>query len=126
MGIRGVGGGKLMARGGPGNLVLALLAGRGTERLGEIARRAGELAPPARVRALVQLTLLSGLRGVSEQLKMEMKNMGSGIIDVRKNAILRDWMEEAKAEGREEGREKGREEGREEGLAAGKAGLLQG
>jgi hypothetical protein len=88
----------------PGDLALAMLARGGTEKLKEITRRAADLSGPARIRALTQMILLSGLRGLSGRLKMEMKHMGSALIDVNKNEILRDFMEEAKAEGRAEGR----------------------
>jgi hypothetical protein len=101
----------------PGDLALAMLARGGTEKLKEITRRAADLRGPARIRALTQMILLSGLRGLSGRLKMEMKNMGSALIDVNKNEILRDFVEEAKAEGHAEGLAKGHAEGRVEGRA---------
>jgi hypothetical protein len=94
----------------PGDLALAMLARGGTEKLKEITRRAADLSGPARIRALTQSILLSGLRGLSGRLKMEMKNMGSALIDVNKNEILRDFVEEARAEGHAEGLAEGRAE----------------
>ncbi len=53
-----------------------------------------------RGRLLTQLALLSGLRGVSNELRMELKAMGSGYVDVESNPILMDWMEEASEKAR--------------------------
>ena len=104
--IREIDADRLLQSGCAGDLALAMLANGGTERLAEIARRASELTGEARVRVLSQLILLSGLRGVSEQLKMEI-TMGSLQIDIRDNVILREVWEEVMAEGIAEGKAKG-------------------
>jgi hypothetical protein len=89
----------LLRSGCPGDLALAMLAKGGTERLAEIARRAAALSDRERVRVLTQLVLLSGLRGLSGKLKMELTTMGSLRIEIQKNEILRDIWEEVMAEG---------------------------
>jgi hypothetical protein len=78
----------LLATGRPADAVLALLARNGVERLGEIVSRAKRLKGERRQRVLAQLAVISGLRGASEQLKMELKNMG--LIDIEKNVILKE------------------------------------
>ncbi len=95
----------------PGDLALAMLAKGGTEHLVEILRRASQLTGNARIRVLTQLILLSGLRGISERLKMEMKLMGSFQIDIRENAILREVWEEVLAEGEANGEARGKAAG---------------
>jgi predicted transposase YdaD len=108
---------SLLATGRPGDLVLAMLAQGGKERLREIARRAAGLSEHERVRVLTQLVLLAGLRGVSENLKMELSHMGSSTIDIRKNVILREIWEQGEAEGIVKGKAQGVAEGRAEGKA---------
>src|SRR5205807_2290627 len=83
---------------------------------------AAGLDPLKRNRALAQMALLSGLRRLPEQLKMELKNMSSLLED---NEIVREWYERAIAKGLEQGLEKGLEKGRAEGLDEGKAVLLR-
>jgi hypothetical protein len=100
----------LLRSGKPGDLALAVLASGGTEKLAEIVRCAAQLAPPARNRALTQLTLLSGLRRLSGKFRMEVRRMGL-MIDLRENVILREWYDEAVAKGRSEGRTEGVTEG---------------
>ena len=98
--IRGIDAQALLGSARPGDLSLAMLASGGTERLAEIARRAGELEAADRVRAVTQLVVLSGLRGLSGRLRMELKHMGSSLIDINKNVILREIVDNALAEGR--------------------------
>ena len=57
---------------------------------------------------MMQLILLSGLRGLSGRLRMEMKTMGSFQIDIQKNEILRDVWEQVMAEGIATGVAKGK------------------
>ena len=85
----------LLASGRPGDMALAMLARGGAEKLHEILERARTLAAPERGRLVMQLAVLSGLRGLSNQLKMELKAMGSGYVDIESNPILQDWMAEA-------------------------------
>ena len=93
---------------------MAMLAMGGANRLKQIAQRAAALSPAARTRVFVQLTLLAGLRGLSERLRMEVKAMGSQRAPFRDNVILREFFDEERAEGKAEGK------------AAGMAELLRG
>ena len=129
--IRDINAAELL-KGNAGDLALAVLAGGGNKLLPEILRKAARLKGAARERALAQILVLSGLRGLVGKVESEMKNMGV-VIDVRKNRVLMKWRKEAieegrvegKAEGRVEGRVAGLEEGRSRGLAEGRAGLLR-
>ncbi|MBY0505922.1 MAG: hypothetical protein K2X03_18545 [Bryobacteraceae bacterium] len=100
----------LLATGNPGDCALALLARGGPESLRTILRQANRLPPEARERALSHLYVFSGLRRMSNQLRMEMKAMGI-TIDIEKNSILKDTRDSALAAGRMEGRMEGRVEG---------------
>ena len=123
--IREIDADTLLGSGCAGDLALAMLAKGGTGRLAEIVRRAAELKDQSRIRVLSQLILLSGLRELSGQLKMEM-TMGSLQIDIRDNEILREVWEEVMAEGEAKGEAKGKAEGLAEGLAEGEvAGKLK-
>ena len=115
MDIRELDAGKLLQSGSAGDLVLAMLAKGGTERLGEIARRAAGLGD----RVLTQLILLSGLRKLSRRLRMELTTMGSFQTIIRKNEILRDVWEEVMAEGLAKGKAEGKAEGEAKGEAKG-------
>ena len=86
----------LIASGRPGDLVLAMLANGGPDRVVEIIRRANELRGPERQRVLAQLVLLCGLRQLAGRLTMEVKTMGA-TIDIAKNEILRDLMRDGQA-----------------------------
>jgi hypothetical protein len=86
----------LMASGRPGDLVLAMLANGGPDRVAEIIRRANELSASERQRVLTQMLLLCGLRRLTGRLTMELKSMGA-TIDIAKNEILRDWMRDGQA-----------------------------
>jgi len=90
----------------PGDWALALLARGGVKRLRQIVEKANGLAGARRSRVLTQLAVFSGLRGASEQLRMEMKHMGV-VIDIEKNVILRDIRDSAMAEGEARGKAEG-------------------
>ena len=94
----------LLRSGHPADLVLAMLARGGEDRLHEIILRAAALEGSARMHVITQLTLLAGLRNLSESLRMEVKTMGSVIINIRENAILRDIWDTVMAEGKAEGK----------------------
>jgi predicted transposase YdaD len=74
------------------------------------------LKSPDRERALVQLSVLAGLRHLSSRLRMELKAMAI-TIDIEKNAILKEILDKGRAEGRAEGRVEGRAEGEVKGRA---------
>lgn len=110
----------------PGDLVLALLARGGTERLREIIIRASELPSPIRERVLAQIGVLSGLRRLSGKFTMEVKTMGI-TVDIDKHVFLREIRQAALAEGKAEGIAEGKAEGKAEGIAEGKAeGIAEG
>jgi hypothetical protein len=111
MDIREMDAGDLLTRGKPADYVLAMLAGGGDGRIREIVRKIAGLGGPLRERALAQLMVLSGLRGLPARVQWEMKDMGV-VIDIRKNPVLMRWQKEFLAEGIQKGREEGREEGR--------------
>jgi hypothetical protein len=96
MDIRALESEALIASGRPGDLVLAMLAKGGPERLVEILRRTIELNGPERERTLTQLAILSRLRQLTGRLKMELKAMG-GTIDIAKHEILRDIVRDSQA-----------------------------
>ena len=89
---------ETLLRGGPGDWALALLANGGPERRGEIIAKAMALPSPQRERLLVQLFVLSGLRHLDKEIKMEMEEMGA-YIDIQENVILKDIWDKGKAEG---------------------------
>ena len=103
MDIREIDSEALMRAGRPGDLALAMLARGGTEKLHRILEQTKSLDPSARNRALTQLALLSGLRRLSDELRLELKAMNSTYIDIQENAILREWFEEAEARGEARG-----------------------
>ena len=94
--IRTLESGALIASGRPGDLVLAMLANGGPERLAEIIRRTGQLREPGRQRVLAQLVLLCGLRQLTGRLTMELKTMGA-TINIAKNEILHDLIRDGQA-----------------------------
>ena len=116
----------LLQSGSAGDLVLAMLAKGGAERLGEIAGRIAGLKYKERVRVLTQLILLSGLRKLTGRLRMELGAMGSLQIDIRKNEILRDVWEEVMAEGLAKGEARGEARGEAKGELIGKRKALHG
>ena len=117
--IREIDARELLRSARPGDLVLAMLAKGGTERLTEIARRIALLSGAERSRALTQLMLLSGLRALSGSMRMELNTMASDVIDIEKIEFFRDRIRDltdraqakALAEGLAEGLAKGRGEG---------------
>jgi hypothetical protein len=122
--IREIDAGELLRSARPGDLVLAMLAKGGTERLAEIAQRTVLLTGIERSRVLTQLVLLSGLRALSGNMKMELKSMASNVIDIEKNEILRDIIhdltDQAQAKALAKGLAKGLARGLAEGLAKGR------
>jgi hypothetical protein len=61
-------------------------------------RQLRRLPPEQMQRAAVQLTVLSGLRMLSQRVKMELKRMPLDL-DLSKNAVIKDFLEQARAEG---------------------------
>ena len=104
--IREFDAGALLASGNPGDFALALLAHGGVRKMREILRKANELPEPQRRRVFTQMAILSGLRGASEQITMEMNSMGL-YVEIESNAFLRNIRNSALAEGRNEGRVEG-------------------
>jgi hypothetical protein len=84
----------LLNSGRPGDLALALLARGGVEKLRSILEMTKSLSGPDRDRALMRLAFLAGLRGVSNQLRLEMAGMNSTYIDFEENAVLQMWKEQ--------------------------------
>ena len=105
--IREIDAGEFLRSGRPGDMVLAMLARGGTDRLAEIARRLVLLSGAERSRVLTQLKLLSGLRALSGSMKMDLKNMASDVIDIEKNEFFRDIIRDLKDKAQAEGRGKG-------------------
>ncbi len=91
--IREIDADRLLASGRPGDLALALLAKGGTDRLREILVHAARLPGPERERVLLQMALLSGLRRLSNRVKMELNTMSGIYIDVESNPLLKEWIE---------------------------------
>ena len=88
---------QLIASGRPGDLALAMLAGGGTERVLEIAKRAFGLEGAERQRVLYQLVQLSGLRRLTGSLTMELKTMGITTDSVNRNEFVLDAIRQAEA-----------------------------
>ena len=124
--IREIDADMLLKSGCAGDLALAMLAKGGTERLAEIAQRVAGLSDRERSRVMIQLAVLSGLRGVSEELRIEMKTMGSVQFDIRDNVILREVWEEVMAEGLAKGEARGEAKGEARGEVVGMVKLLRG
>ncbi len=110
----------LLASPRPADYALAILARNGEARVAEIVRRIVRLKGPVRERALAQLLVLSGLRGLPRRVQWEIERM-SVVLDIRKNPVLMKWRREAITEGLAEGRAKGLAEGLAEGIAKGKS-----
>ena len=100
--IREFGAAELLRSSRPGDYPLALLARGGRGKLKEILAKVGRLPEPKRSRVLTQLVVLSGLRRMAGDVRMEMKNMGLAV-DIRKNPYLREIEDNGRAEGRVEG-----------------------
>ena len=123
--IREIDADVLLSSGCAGDLALALLARGGTERLAEIAERAEGLSDRERSRVMVQLVVLSGLRGLSEQVKMEMKAMGSLQFKIRDNVILREVWDTVMSEGLAKGEARGEAKGEAKGETVGMVKILR-
>jgi hypothetical protein len=89
----------LLASSNPADCALAILAGGGDQRIGEIVGRLVRLQGAERERALAQLVVLSGLRGLPAKVEWEIEHM-SVAIDITKNPILLRIHREAEQKGR--------------------------
>ncbi len=105
----------MLASSCPADYALAVLARDADAKLQEIVGRIVRLRGAERERALAQLVILSGLRGLPRRVQWEIDRM-SVILDIRKNPVLMKWRREAIREGLEEGRAAGLAEGRAESL----------
>jgi len=116
---------ELLRSENPVDWVIAMLGRNGTKMLKTILRRI--LALPMERRLLAQLMALSGLRGLSERLKMEFKAAGVEI-DIESNVLLREirdaGYEKGLAEGEARGVKRGEKRGERRGRAEGQAQLL--
>ena len=109
----------LLATGNPADFVLAMLARGGADRLREIVSRAARLDGVERQRVLAQLTVLAGLRGTAERLKIEFEEAGVRV-NIEDNVLLREIRDTGFAMGLAMGEAKGEARG----LAKGEASLL--
>ncbi len=75
--IREIDAATLMDSGRPADLVLAMLARGGAERLAEIVKRAAGLPSGEREEVISEIAVLCGLRRLQEPLIMELKSMAS-------------------------------------------------
>ena len=87
-----------LLEGGPGDWALAILAKGGVERVREIIAKAMTLPAARRDRVLAQLIVLSGLRRVAQEVKMEVEQMGVQI-DIEENEFLREIFARGEASG---------------------------
>ena len=91
-----------------------------------ILRRIKQLPLAEQKEAVLQLLILSGLRGLTELVREEAKRMPLSI-DIHENEFLDGIYKDARREGRQEGRRKGLEQGHRKGLEQGhRKGLEQG
>jgi hypothetical protein len=101
---------ELIQTGNYGDLALAVLASGGDKRVREILERAAAVKGPARDRLLVQVLILSGLRGISGKVEWELKHM-SVTMPIAKHQFLarigRQAFEEGKAKGEARGEARG-------------------
>ncbi|MBM3734706.1 MAG: hypothetical protein FJW39_02880 [Acidobacteria bacterium] len=111
---------RLLRSKNPADWVIAMLGKNGTKELRTILHRILALPAEQRGRLVAQLMALSGLRGVSERLKMEFKAAGMEI-DIESNVLLRDIRDAGYAKGLA----KGLAEGEAKGEAKGQARLLR-
>jgi predicted transposase YdaD len=104
----------------PGDCALAILARGGPERLRQIIGQAQTYPGAVRSKVLAQLAVLSGLRHLSTEYKIEV--MRAGIEEtIQEHAFLRGVWERAEAEGLAKGIAEGIAKGVVKGKAAGKA-----
>ena len=87
----------------PADRALAILGGGSEERVRQVVEAAAALPHEERERALAQLNMLAGLRGLSQRVTMEMKSM-SQVATIHNNAFLKWVHDDAKLEGIAEGR----------------------
>ncbi len=80
--IRDIDAAALIDSGRPADLVLAMLARGGPERLAGIVKRAAGLQSGERDEAISQIAVLCGLRRLQEPLIMELKSMASSGTDI--------------------------------------------
>jgi hypothetical protein len=104
----------LLRSGNPGDLALALLAGNGMEKWGEIMERCVALPEPDRKR------VMAGLRPMPERFRMELETMRISN-DIEKHPILGSLFKELRVKSTQEGREEGLEQGLAKGKAEGEA-----
>jgi len=81
--IREIDADALIASESPGDNVLALLAGGGSQKIKEIVERLGRLKDPERSHALAQLELLAGLRGMAKEIQLEVGCMAILLMSTR-------------------------------------------
>lgn len=112
MDIRELTAAELLASGRPGDYALALLARGGVAQLRAILEHAQALEEPERSRVFTQIALLAGLRGASEQFRMEMKAMGVHV-DIEQNVVLKEIYDTGFEKGSLQGRELGLQQGRQ-------------
>ena len=100
MDIRDMEAHELMASGRPGDLALAMLAKGGSSQTMEIAKRAASLKGAERERVLNHLVALSGLRRLTERLKIDLKAMGITTDPFYRHPLVRDAMRDASRDAR--------------------------
>ena len=106
--IRDLDGERLLESGEVGDNVIAILAGlrdhEGAVR--KIMKRIGGLPAAERDAALAQLTILAGLRHLSQAVERETRNMPIDL-DIRDHEFLGPIIRNAEQKGRQEGRQEG-------------------
>jgi predicted transposase YdaD len=131
--IRTLNGDRLLDSEGVGDNVIAILAQLrdDKEAVHRIVERIASLATTARETALAQLTILAGLRHLTEAVEEEAQKMPIDL-DIRDHEVLgpiiikaeQKALQEGLQKGLQEGLQKGHEEGLQEGLHAGRIGVL--
>lgn len=86
----------------PADRALAILGGGSEHRVRQVLEAAAALPREERERALTQLSMLAGLRGLAKRVTMELKSM-SPVATIHNHAFLKWIHEEAKSEGKVEG-----------------------
>ena len=90
----------------PADRALAILGAGSEERIREVLSAAAALDEPLRQRTLLQLSILAGLRGLSERVIMELDSMNMEI-DISQHAFLQSILDRGRAEGKVEGKAEG-------------------
>ena len=97
---------ELLKSGRPGDCVLAILARGGVERIAEIIRQAQQYPKDIGAKVLTELKALSGLRKMSEEVKM--KVMRAGIEETwGEHAFFRAAWDDGNTKGKAEGKAEG-------------------